>query len=184
MSAQGLTAWGRDDFGPAFTAPERCQDEPVAADLAGVVGRVQATLIGAGRVGVVFGGDPRSALLLTISARALGAQRVALVLDPTQRPAPAADALAQLVADALGLPVLRTWRSAGHGSARRALAELPIDTIAYCDVAEARSGAPMHAVRRQRVIFPFAEAGLSGCDIAACARALGLQTGSVDETGT
>ena len=63
-------------------------------------------------------------------------------------------------------------------------AELPIDTIAYCDVAEARSGAPMHAVRRQRVIFPFAEAGLSRCDIAACARALGLQTDSADETGT
>ncbi|GAB95528.1 hypothetical protein KILIM_022_00120 [Kineosphaera limosa NBRC 100340] len=137
-----------------------------------MIGRVQATLIGAGRVAVSFSGDPQSALLLTIAARALGAQRVSLLLDPIRPPAPGDDALAQEIASELGCRVLRTW---SPGQARPTdVAHLPIDTVAYCAAVDAPGRVPVRTVDRQRVLFPFVEAGVRLTEVAACAQALGV----------
>lgn len=157
---------------PADVHP-RCQDRPVHPDCAALVGRVQATLIGAGRLGVAFAGDPQSALLLTISARALGADRVTVLVDPSRRAvARQAQELAHAVAADLGLPVVH----ATAGNPGRLPREVPVDTIAYCDIpnGDAIGGVPVRAVGHRRILYPFALAGLRRADVHACAQALGL----------
>ncbi len=152
----------------------RCRDQAVEADLAGDVGRVQASLIGAGRLAVAFSGDPQSALLLTLAARALGHHRVSLLLDRPQRSAPSERASADDLAAELSCEVLDTWLPRSEG--RRALADLPIDTVAYVEGLDAGviGRAPVRPVGAYRVIYPFAEAGLRTVDIHRVAGALGL----------
>lgn len=163
MSCHGRSAW---------THP-RCEDQPFDPDHAATIGRVQATLIGAGRLAVAFACDAQSALLLTITARALGGDHVSLLLDPAQPPSPEADTLAHVVADSLGLPVLRTWGAAGLP--RRELRDLPVDTIAFGEAVDGPAGrVPIRPVQRQRVLYPFAEAGLTTLEIMRCARSMGL----------
>lgn len=149
--------------------------------MAGVVGRVQATLIGAGRVAVAFSADPQSALMLAIAARALGADRVSLLLDPMRPPTSRDDALAVAVAGELGLIVLRTWSP--ELARPRDLAELPVDTIAYCAAVDEPGRVPVRVVEGQRVLFPFVEAGLHSADLVACALALGLVDVRAADTG-
>lgn len=134
-------------------------------------------------MGVAFAGDPQSALLLTICARALGTDRVSLLIDPTRRATSESDELAHVVATELGLPVVR---DAAHPG--RLPRQLPVDTIAYCDIPDAgvTGGVPVRAVGDRRVLYPFALAGLTRADIEACARALGLggADGRTAGTGT
>lgn len=154
----------------------RCQDLAVEPELAGVVGRVQCCLIGAGRLAVAFSGDVQSALMLTLAARALGHDHVSLLLDRPQRPAAPERARAEALATELGCGVLDTWLP--QVERRRALADLPIDAVAYVEGVDAGvvGRAPVRPVGAYRVLYPFAEAGLSSLDIARLACALGLAT--------
>lgn len=169
MSDQGRS--GRDS---------RCQDLAVEPDLAGVVGRVQCSLIGAGRLAVAFSGDTPSALLLTLASRALGHDHVSVLLDRPQRPAAADRAQAEALADELQCGILDTWLP--RVERRRALADLPIDAVAYVEGLDAGvvGRAPVRPVGAYRVLYPFAEAGLSSRDIARVGYALGLS--SVDDS--
>lgn len=182
MSFQGRPASNRDTH--PVTPPAghpRCQDRPVHPDWAALVGRVQATLIGAGRLAVAFAGDPQSALLATIGARALGTDRVTLLIDPTRRVvAPQADELAHAMATDLGLPVVH----APAGNPGRLPHEVPVDTIAYCDIPDGAStgSVPVRAVGDRRLLYPFALAGLTRADIDACADALGLSVADATST--
>ncbi len=163
-------------------AHPRLEDRPVDADHAATVGLVQACLIGAGRLAVAYAADPPSTLLLSIAARALGPERVWLLHDPVQPPAPEHDALAQLVAASLGLELLHTW--APHGSRARDLSGLPVDSIAYSETSDGAGRAPMRPVGRQRVLHPFATAGLTSAQITRCAHAMGLAAPPVPSAGT
>ncbi len=162
----------------------RCQDLAVEPDLAGVVGRVQCSLIGAGRLAVAFGGDPQSALMLTLAARALGHDHVSLLLDRPQRPAATDRAYAEGLAGELGCDVLDTWLP--KVERRRELADLPIDAVAYVEGVDAGvvGRAPVRPVGAYRVIYPFAEAGLSSRDIARVACAFGLVTDELAAVGS
>ncbi len=154
----------------------RCVDLAVEPDLAGIVGRVQCSLIGSGRLAVAFAGDPQSALMLTLAARALGHDHVSLLLDRPHRPAAADRAYAEHLAAELGCDILDTWPP--QGQRRRDLADLPIDAVAYVEGVDAGvvGRAPVRPVGAYRVLYPFAEAGLTSRDIGRVACALGLVT--------
>lgn len=162
----------------------RCQDLAVEPDLAGVVGRVQCSLIGAGRLAVAFGGDPQSALMLTLAARALGT-----ITSRSSSTGPSARLrlTARMPRDSpANWAAMCSTRGSPKVERRRELADLPIDAVAYVEGVDAGvvGRAPVRPVGAYRVIYPFAEAGLSSRDIARVACAFGLVTDELAAVGS
>ena len=105
-------------------------------------------------------------------------------VDRPQRPAATDRAYAEGLAGELGCDVLDTWLP--KVERRRELADLPIDAVAYVEGVDAGvvGRAPVRPVGAYRVIYPFAEAGLSSRDIARVACAFGLVTDELAAVGS
>ncbi|GMA38161.1 hypothetical protein GCM10025883_02060 [Mobilicoccus caccae] len=109
-------------------------------------------MIGAGRLGVVLGEPVATTLLLDLARRALGHERVLLVVGPERH-----DPHVAAISGATGVEIARDATE--------------FTSVAYVDTAEGDLDV-VRTVGAHRVIRPFAEAGWTHADVLGCADAL------------
>lgn len=171
---------------------------PTTLDIPELLGRVRGLLTGVGRLGVAFSGGVDSSVLLAMTARALGADRVVAILGVS--PSLAADerAAAARVAEVIGVQLVEVRTHEGDRAAYRAngpdrcfhckdelfsrisdevVRAHRLDAVAYGENTDdaARPDRPgARAAVQHRVLRPLVDAGLDKAAVRSLARAWSL----------